>query len=65
MDLLQPTTDSLRFFYSRLIDGGVIMINDYGLTQFPGVKAAVEGVLADLSPSFFYPIPTGEAFLIK
>ena len=42
VDLYQPILDSLNFFYPRLCEGGVVVIDDYGFTQFPGAKKAVE-----------------------
>lgn len=67
VDLFQPTMDSIKFFYPLLIKGGVMVISDYGLTQFPGVSRAVNGFLQEMDQpcSFFYEIPTGGAFLIK
>lgn len=42
VDLAQPTLDSLDFFYSRLRQGGVIVIDDYGFTTCPGVTEVVD-----------------------
>jgi O-methyltransferase len=65
VDLYQPTRDSLRFFYPRLNARGAIAFDDYGLTQFPGAKRAIDEFLAEETPTFFYRVPTGGAFLIK
>ena len=65
VDLYQPFRDSIEFFYPRLVEGGVIVFDDYGLTQFPGAKTAVDEAVETLKPSLFYKIPTGGAFLIK
>jgi O-methyltransferase len=65
VDLYKPTLDSLHFFYSRLVDGGVIVIDDYGFTQFPGCAKAVDEFLKSTKPSFFHEMPLGGAFLIK
>ena len=65
VDLYQPYLDSLNFFYPRLVEGGVICVDDYGLTQFPGAKSAVDECFRDESPSLFLEIPTGGAFVIK
>ena len=65
VDLYHPTRDCIEFFLPRLVDGGVMVFNDYGYTQFPGATAAVDEELAAINPSFFYEIPTGGAFLIK
>lgn len=65
VDLYQPTLESLNFFYPRLINGGCIVIDDYGFTKFPGPKKAVDAFLAKNKHSLFYEIPTGGCFVIK
>ncbi len=65
VDLYQPTLDSLKFFYPRLVEGGAISIDDYGCTQFSGCAKAVDEYLDKVNCSFFYEVPTGGAFLIK
>ena len=34
VDLYKPTLDSLNYFFPKLIDGGIIVIDDYNLSQF-------------------------------
>ena len=65
VDLYQPTTESLNFFYDRLKKGGVIVIDDYGYTQFPGCKTAVDEFLETKQVSFFLSNLTGGCFIIK
>lgn len=45
LDLYQPTKDSLEFFFPRLNQGGVIVIDDYATTDWPGIKKAVDQFL--------------------
>ena len=45
LDLYQPIKDSLSFFFPRLSNGGVIVIDDYGTTDWPGVTRAVDHFL--------------------
>lgn len=40
-DLYQPMYEGLKFFYSRLIDNGVILLHDYFSPTFSGVRQAV------------------------
>lgn len=40
-DLYQSTKDGLSFFYPLMVSGGVIMIDDFGTANWPGVKRAV------------------------
>lgn len=65
VDLYQPTFDTVQFFYPRMVDGGVMVLDDYGLSQFPGAQTAVDDYLGDKSPQLFYEVPTGGALLIK
>jgi O-methyltransferase len=65
VDLFEPTRDSLNFFFPRLVDGGVIVLDDYGYSQFPGAKQAVDELLHAHDVTFFCALPTGGAFLIK
>ena len=65
VDLYQPTLDSLIFFYPRLIKGGAIVIDDYGISQFPGARKAVDYFLSSKKCSFFYKVPFGSSFIIK
>jgi O-methyltransferase len=41
VDLYQPTCDGLEFFYARLAPGGFILIHDYGISRWRGVKEGV------------------------
>ena len=45
VDLYEPTKQSLQFFFSRMAPGGMILIDDYGYSQFPGAKKAVDEFL--------------------
>jgi O-methyltransferase len=64
VDLYQPTYDSFQFFYSRLVKHGIMVFDDYGATQFPGAKKAVDECMKPLN-DFFLDLPSGQAFLIK
>ncbi len=65
VNLYQPFIDSLNFFYPRLAEGGIIVCDDYGLTQYPGAKTAVDEFLMKNKYSFFYEVPMGACFVIK
>jgi len=64
-DLYQPTLDSLEFFYPRLCAKGIIVIDDYNLTQFEGAKKAVDEFLLKVKYSFFYASPFGGCYILK
>ena len=64
VDLYQPIKDALEFFYSRTLESGIIVLDDYGAIDFPGAKKAVDEFLQN-KKDFFLPLPSGQAFLVK
>jgi hypothetical protein len=42
LDLYVPILGALRYFYPRLVRGGVMVSDDYGSLFFPGAKRAVD-----------------------
>lgn len=64
VDLYQPTLDSIKFFYPRLVEGGIILSDDYGFTTCPGAKRAFDEYMKD-KPEKIIHVPTGQAFIIK
>ena len=65
VDLYQPTIDSLNYFWNLLVIGGVIVIDDYGSSQFPGATKAVDDFLKNKKIFQFYKVPMGSCFIIK
>ena len=65
VDLYQPIKDSIDFFYPRLTKNGIMVFDDYGCTQFPGAKKAIDEFVERNKNVFFVPMPSGEAFLLK
>lgn len=65
VDLYQPTRDCLEFIFPRLLLGGAIVVDDYGYSQFPGAKQAVDEFLAVNDCQLFYEMPLGSCFIIK
>ncbi len=55
VDLYQSTKDGLEFFWPKLSNGGVIIIDDYHGKQTPGVKKATDEFCQkhDIQPFFF------------
>ena len=41
MDLYQPQLEGLRYFWTKMEPGGIILLHDYYMPELPGVKAAV------------------------
>lgn len=64
VDLHDATRDSLAFFYPRLVNGAVILLDDYGLASCPGARTAAQEFFAD-KPEPIVELATGQAFVIK
>lgn len=47
VDLYQPTLDCLEFFWDRMVDGGIIVSDDYQWRATPGVKRAFDKFCGD------------------
>jgi len=65
VDLYEATLSSLTFFFDKLVVGGVIVCDDYGGSQFPGAKKAIDEFLSCNSYKIFYEVPMGGCFIIK
>ena len=64
VDLYQPTRDSLEFFYPRLVDNGVIVMDDYGFLTCPGAKVAADEFAKANGTSVLH-LPTGQGILVR
>jgi D-glycero-beta-D-manno-heptose 1-phosphate adenylyltransferase len=47
MDTYRATRDAIEFFWSRLVQGGKLLLDDYGWEPCAGVKKAVDEVFSD------------------
>lgn len=65
VDLYQPYIDSIAFFYPRLLDGGVMVFDDYGSAGFPGARKAVDEMRERFKPSLSLSFPLGGGAWIK
>lgn len=65
VDLLQPTRDSLEFFYDRLTPGGILLCDDYGFTTCPGARRAFDEFVADKPEKSVVHLSTGQGFVTK
>lgn len=66
VDLYEPTRDSLRFFFPRLVEGGTVFLDDYGFYRtFPGARKAVDEYLAGVPHRHLLRMPFGSALIIK
>ena len=64
VDLFAPTRACLEYFYPRLVPGGLLVIDDYGFTAWPGCKAAADAWSAEQAVPIVL-LPTGNALVVK
>ncbi len=51
-DLYEPTKVTLKELWPYLVDGGMILIHDYGTKQWPGIKKSVDEFLVNKNNVF-------------
>ncbi len=64
LDLYQPTLEGLRWFESRMVKGGVILIHDYFADNFRGVKQAVDEYMRSRLRQELHLMPIGDGISI-
>jgi len=64
VDLYEPTLQSMEFFYPLVVQGGIIVCDDYGSALCPGATQALDEFVAG-RPEKLVHAPTGQAFLVK
>jgi O-methyltransferase len=64
VDLYQPTRDALEFFYPRMVQGGVIVMDDYGLLTCPGAKLAADEFALSAGIKILH-LPTGQGVITR
>ena len=63
-DLYQSTLQCCDFFHPRVVQGGMILFDDYLIQSTPGVKKAVDEFFAD-KPEFPVILPTCQSLVVK
>lgn len=64
VDLYQPTLDSFKFFYDKMLPGGIMLCDDYACPGTPGAMQAIEEFLAD-KPENAVTTIAGSGFIVK
>jgi len=64
VDLHDPVLESLKFFWPRMLPGGVVVLDDYGFLDWPGTKLATE-TFCQAQGLTCLRLPTGQAILFK
>lgn len=65
VDLYKPTLDSLEFFYPRLLEGGIILCDDYNSKGFNGAKKACDEYFNDKKFTFKFSPSVSSFFVVK
>jgi len=65
VDLFEPLAECLEFFAPRLASGGIIVVDDYGHSDFTGAKMAVDNFLATAAGLQKYEVPMGGAAIFR
>jgi O-methyltransferase len=65
MDLYESVKSCCEFFYSRMVEGGVLIFDDYGFWAQFGSKIAVDEFFEDKPESPIYLSHSGQCFIIK
>lgn len=55
-DLYEPTLNGLKWFYPRMVSGGVILLHDYQNARFGGIRAAVESFEREFGALLLLPV---------
>jgi SAM-dependent methyltransferase len=64
LDLYEPIIGALRYFYPRVIRGGVLVCDDYGSLFFPGAQKAVDSFCTEVGAALLRSA-SGEAMIVK
>jgi O-methyltransferase len=65
VDLYRPTLDCLEYFGPRLVEGGVIVMDDYGAPTCPGVRHATHEYLVRTPVFHTWKLAAEQAVLVK
>lgn len=64
MNGIEPERQALNYFYDKMVPGGVIYFDDYGVAGYEGLKAMVDEFFKNKPESIMY-IPTGQGIVVK
>ena len=63
VDLHEPTSDTIAFFYPRMTAGGFILLDDHGFSSCPGARGAAEEFFSE-KPEAIIDLPTGQGLVV-
>lgn len=62
VDLYEPTIESIKYFWPRVVSGGVLICDDYGSNKTPGARAAMNEYF---DKARLEVLDTGQAIIFK
>ena len=62
VDLYQPTKDSIEYFWPKMVDGGVLICDDYGSYKTIGARKAMDDFFGKKN---ILELPTGQGIIWK
>lgn len=64
VDIYEPSKCSLEYLYGRLVKGGILILDDYGI--FPGATKAIDDFFADkVETPLKFPFSHAPSYIIK
>jgi len=63
-DLYESVKQCCEFFYPRMIQGGIMIFDDYGFIRYIGARQAVDDFFAEKPEHGIY-LPTGQYMILK
>ena len=64
-DTYKSTLESIKFLWPKIVKGGVVVIDDYGVFDNKGIKKIIEEDLKNFNKIFTVRLLSGQALLIK
>ncbi len=64
VDIYSSITECCEFFYPRMINGGIMIFDDYGCVRTPGAKIAVDNFFKDKIEAPIY-LPSGHSIVYR
>ena len=64
LNAAEPTRVALEYAYTRLVQGGLVVLDDYGWRGYESQREAIDEVLADKAEAIIE-LPTGQALIVK
>jgi len=65
VDIYQSTLDCCQFFYDRMVKGGVLLCDDYGVPIYKNGARAAFDLFFDSKPETPIVLPTGQCLVVK